>query len=164
MRNVKLMAKLIGGFSIVALITLIIGFVGWNSVNNLDENLLEISEVRLPSIKYLSGHELDMEDMTKVQRTLLNPNLDMTSRKATGTRNLPKPKNILKAAWDGYEPLPQTQEEARLWKEFVAAWQEVKKGNETFFQTVQELDKTGILHPMALRRKWNLSGATTIGS
>jgi len=152
MKNVKLMAKLIGGFSIVAIITLIIGFVGWRSINNLDGNLMEISEIRLPSIKYLLVMSWQMEDMTKVQRTLLDPNLDMDAHKQL-YKDFVAAQKRFKNAWDLYEPLPQTQEEARLWKEFVAAWQEVKKGNETFLRLSDKLDKTGILNPMALRAK-----------
>ena len=152
MKNVKLMAKLIGGFSIVAMITLIIGFVGWTSINNLDGNLVEISEVRLPSIKSLLIMGWQMEDMTKVQRTLLDPNLNMELRKQL-YKEFAEAEKRFKTVWNLYEPLPQTQEEARLWKEFVAAWQVVKKGNETFLQLCNKLDKTDILNPMALRAK-----------
>lgn len=152
MKNVKLMAKLIGGFSIVALITLVIGFVGWSSINNLDGNLVEISEVRLPSIKNLLVMSWQMEDMAKVQRTLLDPNLDMDVRKQQ-YKEFAEAQKRYKTAWDIYEPLPQTQEEARLWKEFVAAWQEVQKGNDAFFQLCGNLDKTDILNPMALRAR-----------
>jgi methyl-accepting chemotaxis protein len=150
MRNMKLMAKLIGGFSIVAMITLIIGFVGWRSVNNLDKDLTEISEVRLPSIKYLLVMSWTMEEMTKIKRTLLNPNLNMTTRKQQ-VKEFAEAGKHFKAAWDGYAPLPQTQEEARLWKEFVAIWREVEKGGETFFKLCAELDQTDILNPMALK-------------
>jgi methyl-accepting chemotaxis protein len=152
MKYVKLMAKLIGGFSIVALITLVIGFVGWSSINNLDGNLVEISEVRLPSIKNLLVMSWQMEDMTKVQRTLLDPNLDMDVRKQQ-YKGFAGAQKRYKTAWDIYESLPQTQEEARLWKEYVAAWQEVQKDNDAFFQFCAELDKTDILNPMALRAK-----------
>ncbi|MBA4391995.1 MAG: chemotaxis protein [Desulfobacca sp.] len=34
MKNMRLSVKLIGGFAVVALITLIVGFVGWNGVSN----------------------------------------------------------------------------------------------------------------------------------
>ena len=162
MKNLKLMVKLVGGFSIVALITLIVGFAGWKSVNNLDENLLEISAVRLPSIKYLLIMSWQMEDMAKVQRTLLDPNLDMNSRKQL-YKGFSDDRKRFEAAWGAYEPLPQTREEAQLWKEFVTAWQEVKKGNETFFQMCSNLDKTGILHPWPFRRKLKRSEATTTG-
>ncbi len=150
MKNVKLMAKLIGGFSIVALITLIIGFVGWRSVNNLDKDLTEISEVRLPSIKYLLVMSWTMEEMTKIKRTLLNPNLNMTARKQQ-VKDFAETGKRFRTAWDGYALLPQTREEARLWKEFVAVWQEVEKGSETFFKLCAELDQTDILNPMALK-------------
>ena len=149
MKNVKLMAKLIGGFSIVAMITLIIGFVGWTSINNLDKNLFEISEVRLPSIKYLLIMSWQMEEMNAVERTLLDPNLEMSTRKEL-YKQFKNVQKRFKTAWEAYEPLPQTQEEARLWKEFVVAWQEVQKEQEAFFDLSEELDKTDILNPMAL--------------
>jgi len=150
MKNVKLMAKLIGGFSIVALITLVIGFVGWRGINNLDENRKEISEIRLPSIKNLLIMSGQIANMTKVQRTLLNPGFNMDARKQL-YKEFAEVQKRYTTAWDIYESLPQTREEARLWKEFMAAWQEVKKGNDAFFQFCAELDKTDILNPMALR-------------
>jgi len=152
MKNVKLMAKLIGCFFIVALITLVIGFVGWTGINNLDGNLVEISKVRLPSIKNLLIMSQQMENMTKVQRTLLCPNLNMDVRKQL-YKEFAEAEKRYKTAWDIYEPLPQTQEEARLWKEFIAAWQEVKKGDDAFFDLCWKLDKTDILNPMALKAK-----------
>lgn len=150
MKNVKLMAKLIGCFFFVVLITLVIGFVGWTSINNLDGNLVEISKVHLPGIKNLLIMSRQMEDMTKVQRTLLDPNLNMDKRKQL-YKEFAEAQKRYKTAWDIYEPLPRTQEEARLWKEFVAAWQEIKNSNDVFFQFCAELDKTDILNPMALR-------------
>jgi methyl-accepting chemotaxis protein len=152
MRNLKLMVKLVGGFSIVALITLVIGYAGWRSVDNLDGNLREISEVRLPSIKYLLIMSGQMADMTKAQRTLLDPNLEMAARNQQ-YKDFAEAEKRFKAAWNGYEPLPQTQDEARLWKEFVAAWQEVQKGDKAFFALCEELDKKDILNPMALRAR-----------
>ena len=152
MKNLKLMVKLVGCFSIVALITLVIGYAGWRSVNSLDGNLLEISKVRLPSIKYLLIMSGQRNEMTKAQRTLLDPNLEMGARNQQ-YKDFAEAEKRFRAAWKGYERLPQTQDEARLWKEFVAAWQEVKKGDDTFFQLCAELDKRDILNPMALRAR-----------
>ncbi len=152
MENVKLMAKLIGCFFIVVLITLVIGFVGWTGINDLDGNLVEISKVRLPSIKNLLIMNQQMENMTKVQRTLLNPNLDMDVRKQL-YKEFAEAEKHYKTAWDIHESLPQTREEARLWKEFIAARQEVKKGDDAFFDLCWKLDKTDILNPMALKAK-----------
>ena len=152
MKNLRLMVKLIGGFSIVALITLIVGYAGWNSINNLDGNLLEISKVRLPSIKNLLIMSGRMEDMTKIQRTLLDPNLEMDIRKEQYL-SFAEAEKEFKTAWNRYTPLPQTEEESRLWKEFMTTWQEVKKGDDTFLSLCEGLDKTDILNPMALRAR-----------
>ena len=134
----------------MAMITLIVGYAGWSSINNLDGNLLEISKVCLPSIKNLLIMSGKMEDMTKIQRTLLAPNLEMNVRKQQYL-NFAEAEKQFKAAWDHYAPLPQTKEETRLWKEFVTTWQEVKKGDDAFFSLCEALDTTDILNPMALR-------------
>ena len=42
MKNMKLSMKLIGGFGAVALITLIVGFIGWIGVSNSVDDLPEI--------------------------------------------------------------------------------------------------------------------------
>ncbi len=152
MKNLKMMVKLMGGFFMVALITLVVGYVGWGSINSLDGNLIEISNVRLPSIKGLLMMSEQMEAMTKVQRTLLDPKLEMAGRKQQ-YQEFAEARKRFKIAWDMYEPLPQTEEEARDWKEFTAAWQAVEKGNNAFFKLCDELDKTDILNPMALRAK-----------
>ena len=152
MKNLKMMVKLMGGFFMVALITLVVGYVGWGSINSLDGNLIEISNVRLPSIKGLLMMSEQMEAMTKVQRTLLDPKLEMAGRKQQ-YQEFAEARKRFKIAWDMYETLPQTEEEARDWKEFTAAWQAVEKGNNAFFKLCDELDKTDILNPMALRAK-----------
>lgn len=48
MKNIKLGVKLIGGFSIVAMIVLVVGFFGWQGANQLNEHVDEIGLVRLP--------------------------------------------------------------------------------------------------------------------
>jgi methyl-accepting chemotaxis protein len=43
-------------------------------------------------------------------------------------------------AWKVYEPLPQTPEEAELWKKFVPAWEAWKKDDEQFVRMSKEYD------------------------
>jgi hypothetical protein len=79
---------------------------GMENVNNLDGNLVEISEVRLPSIENLLLMSWQLEEITKIQRTLLNPNLELNTRKQQ-YQELDSAKNRFKRAWKTYEPLPQ---------------------------------------------------------
>jgi methyl-accepting chemotaxis protein len=52
----KLSTKLIGGFVVVAVVTLIVGFFGWKGISNVYEDLTEINDVRLPSIATQDGN------------------------------------------------------------------------------------------------------------
>ena len=150
-KNVKLSVKLIGSFVIVAVITLGVGFVGWQGARTLTGHLEEVAKVRLPSIQSLLEVESAFESLRVAQRTLLNPNLKPEERARQFT-NVAKAREEYQRAWKVYEPLPQTAEEAKLWEQFVVAVDEWKQANNDYFTTVQELEKVDILNPMRLRR------------
>jgi methyl-accepting chemotaxis protein len=124
--DLKLNTKLLGGFMIVAIIAAIIGLTGYTGINTMGEKLNEVAEVRLPSIL---GLGIVNEAQTAVQR---GERTSIMLQKVDETQ-----KQRLKEAWDNaekgwkiYEPLPQTTEEAALWKEFVPAWTDWKKEHE----------------------------------
>ncbi|MFO7715046.1 methyl-accepting chemotaxis protein, partial [Desulfosarcina sp.] len=148
-KNMKLSAKLIGSFVIVAVITLAVGFVGWRGVNGLSHHIVEIGEVRLPSIHSLMVIEKEAESVIVAQRTLLNPDLSR-EHKAQQFENIQAARNHYEAAWKVYEPLPQTPEEAQQWNKFVPAWEAWRHGNNEFLKLIQELDKLDLGNPDAL--------------
>ena len=150
-KNMKLSVKLIGSFILVALIALGVGYMGWNSATRLTGYLTEIGDVRLPSVQNLLIIRENMESLRVAQRTLLNPSLKTEDRKRQYD-HVAKARENYKKAWDIYEPLPQTEEEARLWKEFVPAVDAWQKENDEFFKLSHELEKIDILNPTVLRR------------
>lgn len=167
MKNLKLMVKLVGGFIIVAIITLVVGAVGWMGVDKLTGNINEIGNVRLPSISSLQIIEKEAESIRVAQRTMLNPNLDADGRK-NQYQNIDKAREGYQKAWEIYAPLPQTPEEAKLWEEFVPAWKGWAAENNKFNEYSKQLIKGDILNPTALRRDleifrgdhYKLEGAT----
>ncbi|HMB16374.1 MAG TPA: methyl-accepting chemotaxis protein, partial [Pelovirga sp.] len=140
----------IGGFLIVALITLVVGAIGWWGVNDLDGHLVEIGEVRLPSIESLLEMEVGAEQILMSQRTLLNPKLPNADRQRQYS-NVDHAKEHLAEAWSIYEPLPQTTEEAQLWKQFVPVWNNFQQASDEFFRLARQVEGTGILDPTQLR-------------
>ncbi len=151
MKNLKLMVKLVGGFVIVAVITLVVGVVGWMGVEKLSGNIEEIGKVRLPSISSLQIIEKEAESIRVAQRTMLNPNLDAEGRRGQYER-IDKARESYQKAWEVYAPLPQTPEEAKLWDEFVPAWKAWAVENNKFNEYSDQLIKGDILNPTALRR------------
>lgn len=149
MKNLKLSVKLIGSFVIVALITLVVGFMGWRGAGKLGGHIEEIGTVRLPSIESLLEIEVAAESIRAAQNALLIPDLDLQARRDQ-YKAIDAARQAYEEAWKVYEPLPQTPEEARVWKEFVPAWQAWRNENNTFVTLSESLDKTDILNPVDL--------------
>ncbi|MCA1785543.1 MAG: MCP four helix bundle domain-containing protein, partial [Desulfobacteraceae bacterium] len=120
-RTMKLGTKLMLGFGAVALITLIVGIVGYYGAVKGEESVDEIGGVRLPSVDSLQIIHTEAQTVRGSMRTLSIPGLaaDVRDRQY---QTLAESRQQYEAAWKVYEPLPQTEEEARLWQQFVPAW------------------------------------------
>ncbi|MFO7766733.1 MAG: methyl-accepting chemotaxis protein [Pelovirga sp.] len=150
MKNLKLGVKITSGFVVVALITLIVGVVGWRGVDTLNNHLTNVGEVRLPSIESLLMMDAGAGNILGAQRTLLNPSLPLEDRQRQYV-NVEEARKRNQAAMDIYAPLPQTPEEEVLWRQFVPVWEEYQRQNTEFFRMARELEATGILDPVRLR-------------
>ena len=146
MKNVKLGVKLIGGFSVVALIVLVVGIFGWTGAVQLNHHVEEIGEVRLPSIENLLIIKSESNAIRIALRSLLNPRMTMEERQRQ-YENIARSRTNYQIAWDAYEPLPQTPEEARLWEQFVTAWNEWGALNNAFLDQSRAIEQTTILNP-----------------
>lgn len=151
MKSMKLSTKLIGGFVIVAIITLIVGFVGWNGAGTLGGHVTEVGQVRLPAIQSLLEIKGPLEEVRVAQRTLLIPGMSHKDRDRQYSNYENAKDNFYKAA-DAYKALPKTGAEAKAWKEAGAAVEAWKEVNEDFINLSREIDKTDVLNPTDLRK------------
>ena len=138
----KLGTKLITGFIAVALLTLLVGSVGYWGVNRLTGHLYEVGTVRLPSVHAL---ELINEAQTAIkaaERGVLLPGQDAAIFDRQLTR-LKEAWERVDKGWKIYEPLPQTKEEEAKWKLFVPTWEAWKKDHEAVISLAQEAHKAG---------------------
>lgn len=135
------------GFGLVALITLVVGIIGYTGVNRVSSSFHEVSEVRLPSIEYLLEMEAGIGELMIAQRTLLNPNLS-TEDKAEQFRNINKARERYGEAMELFAPLEQTEEEAVIWKKFLDKLEEWRVTNDEFFGMMEEIDDVDIFYPM----------------
>ncbi|EFI32921.1 methyl-accepting chemotaxis sensory transducer [Desulfonatronospira thiodismutans ASO3-1] len=149
MKNIKLSVKLIGGFLIVALITLVVGLIGWRGATNLGGHIEEVGEVRLPSVQSLLQAESALKDLVVAQRTLMSPDLDMNERQDR-MNNFDRARENFYERWEFFLTLPATAEEERLSDEFeqeVADWAEL---NDEWLDMTQEFESIEILNPTQL--------------
>ena len=145
-KGLKLGTKLMLGFAVVALITLFLGLLGFYGAVQNEKAMDEVGVVRLPSVQSVLEMENAMQAIILNLRTLLNPDNSLEVRQAQ-YQNIDDLRKEYKHAFDVYEPLPQTEQEAREWDVFVdiiPKWAEV---NDQIFQLHQELDQLDILNP-----------------
>lgn len=145
MKNVKLGVKLIGGFIVVALIVLVVGFFGWQGAQQLNSHVDEIGLVRLPSVESLMIIKTESNAIRISLRSLLNPRMTQEDRELQ-YRNIQQSRLNYEAAWELYEPLPQTPDEALLWNEFVPAWTAWEGINDEFLAASREIEQADILN------------------
>ncbi len=146
-RDLKIGTKIMMGFGLVALITLIVGIIGFVGVNRVSSSFHEVADVRMPSIEYLKEMEIGFENYRVAQRTLLNPNLGAED-KARQFQNIAKARERYAKAMEMFEPLEQTQEEAVLWREFKEKLEQWRNANLTFEKQMDEITRIDIFYPM----------------
>jgi len=141
MKNIRLGVKLIGAFISVAMIALIIGMVGLFAVNSTLDSVFEIGEVRFPSVQSLLVISEAQTAIDSAENALLSRDIDQKMREEKYT-TFSDAWNRVDGAWKVYEPLPQTPEEALVWKEFVPAWESWKKDHQAYVMSSKEYDTT----------------------
>ncbi len=129
--------KLTISFMAMAAIALLLGLMGYYGAAKSDQSITEVGMARLPAVQNLLKISENAERIKAAQRALLNPNVKNTDR-------LRQPETVAKArveyqaALKIYETLPQTAEEAIIWKEFVPSWEQWEKDTKAFFKVNDE--------------------------
>ena len=143
--------KLIASFLLVSCITALLGGVGYYGVRSGAKAIDEVGLVRLPSVDSLLEIDSQANHIRGSMRTLTIPGIPAETRKRQYD-NLTKAREAYQKAWQVYEPLPQTPEEAELWKQFVPAWERWRNENNKFIELCRQFDELGIPDPTELAR------------
>ncbi len=150
-KNLKLRAKLILAFGAVALITLLLGLVGYYGTVQSDSAINDIGQVRLPSVDSLLILKENAENIRGTMRTLVIPGLEKEVRERQ-YKNLQSAREEYQKAWAVYEALPQTAAEAATWQQFVPAWNAWREENSKFIELSHRFDRNGIAYPADVAR------------
>lgn len=122
----------------MAVITLLVGFIGWNGISNTGSALVEVGQVRLPSLLGLEMMSQAQTAVKSAERTLLVN--EIFQDKQAVERELSNIEKAWKRIEEGrgiYEPLPQTTEETVLWEKFKPAWEDWKKDHLLFIEHIK---------------------------
>jgi len=120
--RMRLQTKLVGGFCLVAVVTLLVSAIGYWQARNLATALYEIGAVRLPSIQGLDAMREGLSALRAAEWTLVLPELDEVSAAAV-VATCEQARAQVDRGRALYEPLPQTPDEAEQWRAFLGAWE-----------------------------------------
>ena len=147
--NLSLKVKLIGGFALVAIITLVVGMIGYHGVDMAGDQIESLANDHLPGVENIFRVKGDFEAIIAVQMTMLNPLLTQEERQKQYD-HLAKAREDYQRAFKNFEALPKTEEQKKLWQDLVNVTKDWKAENDKFFQLCKELDQNGILNPQGL--------------
>jgi len=79
LNNIKISTKLLMSFSIILLIVVVVGVAGFYSTRSINENLVDISTIDLPSVNYLLQADRDLYQLLTAERSMIfsNANSEM---------------------------------------------------------------------------------------
>lgn len=130
-QNMSLKQKLIGSFCLIAAITSLVGWIGFSGLNSSQNSIVEIADVRTPGILGLEEMQAGQNRVRLNYYMVMNPQLTQAERAEYPNR--------IAQAWDQcnngmkiYEALPQSEEEAAKWKEFLPVWKGWEKDWQNF--------------------------------
>jgi len=141
MRGWTVGRKLTVAFAGVAVITAVLGIVGYYAAAEGARDMTEVGGVRLPSVQSLLIVSEAQTAVDSAENALLCRTLDEQGRQPHFAR-FDAAKKRADDAWAIYEPLPQTEEEARLWQQFVPAWKKWWQDHEDYVKLVRAYESS----------------------
>ncbi len=147
--KLDLQKKLVGGFSLVALICAIVGLVGWYGAGQLAHSIDEIGGESVPAIQSILTVLEAQQAVKASERTLLNPALEL-ERRAEEYSKIDASFAKAEQAMQVYQGLGHDSEELAKWDEFQGAWKSWQGDVETFLTLSRQIDALQIENPQRL--------------
>ena len=126
----KIFGKLMGAFSLLALVAALVGGVGWYGLHKTNEGVQAIAQVRLPAVSAVGNLAQLQNAITTSERTLLIPSVSRADR-LQELENLSRYWAQAEEEFSRFEALDKTAAEQALWQEFRQAWEAWKTANVT---------------------------------
>ncbi len=142
----KLRTKLISGFMAVAVIVLVIGFVGWRGMSRLHRYLKDVEQVRIPGNTAIAEINQSLLEMEAAIKALLNPDQTAAAMKAQFAR-IDSAERRIEQALEIYGSLPKSEPERAVFESLAPALATLKESIETYLDLSRALLKTGIINP-----------------
>lgn len=123
--NIKIGKKLVGGFLIVAFISIVIGFVGYLGMGTMGEHVDELANVLLPSVEKLGVLKDSQTALKTYERTLLVKGID-PERQQRQFKLIEETSERYNTAYKEFAALDKSKEEEEVWKKYQEAFADYK--------------------------------------
>lgn len=131
--------QLKGAFASLAFITLVLGGIGYYGAVSSDNSINEIGVVRLPSVQSLQNMNIAVVEVYAAQQALQNQAISQ-ARRVQIYNDIEKSQIDFLNAKAVYEPLPQTDNEAVIWGDFLATMEDWEEDYEVFLNLSRDYD------------------------
>jgi methyl-accepting chemotaxis protein len=147
--SLSLKTKLIGAFTLVAVITLGVGVLGYYSLGVEGKSIEVLANETIPALENLLHVKSAFQGIIGAQLTLLNPLLTQAQRQQQ-YEVVAKLREDYRQAFAAYGALNLTEEQKKLWQNLVKLTQAWRQDNDEFFRVAKQIDQTDILNPQEL--------------
>lgn len=141
MKNVRLMVKLIGGFGVVALIVLVVGWVGLSGATQLDKGLSVLDTSSMPAVQKALLVEIAIHMIDSDENGLMEMNLTPQERQALYA-DIDAAKKALDQARQGFAALPVSIEAKAEWGRTSTALDSWWTAHTAFMAAARQYEQT----------------------
>ena len=137
LKNLSIAQKLIGGFLVIAFITAVVGFAGWNAVSVMQGQVQNLGNQSIPSIVNMLEVQSELLKIKSSMRTLLSPYITQdTYDRELG--NVNDSRAQYRALLKKYDAMKKTADEDKLYKNLQADLANVVSADNQYFAMVKE--------------------------
>ncbi|MHC9542069.1 MAG: methyl-accepting chemotaxis protein [Vulcanimicrobiota bacterium] len=140
-KNVKIGKKLTGAFLIMATIAAVIGIYGYCTLSKIEVQVKDIGTNRLSSIQSLLNIKSALNMIWVGERGLINRRMMASDIRREQYAYIDDGWKLLDENMKIYEPLHQTEEESRLWQEYLSGFDNWKKLHQKARMLSEEKDR-----------------------
>lgn len=138
MRSMTLRFKLIAGFTLVALMIVIGGFIGSYGIHRTEKSLQEVNDVRLPAVSILGVMKETQTAIYLAERSLLIPefiNTDESKKRVLAY--LDGKRKRAEESEKNFEALTKSENIKKAWQDVKTSWTARKSDLDQFLALVQ---------------------------
>jgi len=136
MRNIALLGKLLGGFAVVAVLVLAVGYVGLRGARSLNSTVNDIGTNHLRGVQSLLQAAEAQSQVNAAENTLMERGLDAGTVQSNFAA-FDKARKVIDDSFHAYESLPKSDDEQGRWSQLKAVFDAWWKMHLDFAQLAQ---------------------------